>query len=641
MTASRAAPINAPSAVAPATMVAESRNAAEIQTALPGATLLMPATPGAPNGQPTTNRPRLGPRIPPVLIGHHSDAAEHDASRMATGAISGRIVPPSLRPGQAGISAPASFVQGLASRAPNRGTYLPSASHGYFDTRYAGLGDVRIHTDSAASALATSIDARAFTIGRDVYFAPGQYDPSSRSGFRLLAHELAHVAQYRGADHNAPRMVRREGWTESAGKWYDEQKWAIYRGMIKGLKSAKGSAVNAMRSQLAHIPEDLRGAVSGLIDVVDFVIDMIIALLLVIIGMAVGFSEGIVGLVTGLIGLCFGLLKMVANLIVAVAGKPEAFKQDCIALEKALRNLLPGLKMVIDAWIERYKKATLEEQVLMGGELIGQIEAFIATFALAGAKAGQATTIVAPVNMASKLAPAQAMVRAVAITVPAVVPKTAAEAAVVSTQMMMMSNGSGGGGGSGSGGGSGKLFPGLNDAEVDKAIAEAKPHGDLIELGEYGGASENRKALGIAGSDARQAPLAKPPANPGTTAGPAAHREALQASNEGAQAMHGAPRSVMKHVRGYNADQALTWLMPRSAHFGMDAFWKESFQAMQAAGKSEATAMEIHDIVAESIRRAPNISPMQRNAFIARLHDEMFLEFALKPDQVMKLPYAR
>ena len=54
---------------------------------------------------------------------------------------------------------------------------------------------VRIHDDARAAATASSIDAAAFTVGSDIAFAPGRYDPRGPGGKQLLAHELAHVVQ--------------------------------------------------------------------------------------------------------------------------------------------------------------------------------------------------------------------------------------------------------------------------------------------------------------------------------------------------------------------------------------------------------------------------------------------------------------
>ncbi|MBR4585752.1 MAG: DUF4157 domain-containing protein [Bacteroidales bacterium] len=60
------------------------------------------------------------------------------------------------------------------------------------------FSQVRIHADSTAARLSKSIAARAFTHGNDIFFNQGQYDPASNEGRRLLAHELAHVAQKSG-----------------------------------------------------------------------------------------------------------------------------------------------------------------------------------------------------------------------------------------------------------------------------------------------------------------------------------------------------------------------------------------------------------------------------------------------------------
>ena len=43
--------------------------------------------------------------------------------------------------------------------------------------------------------MSSSIRARAFTTGSDIYFAQGQYNPATTSGKHLLAHELTHVVQ--------------------------------------------------------------------------------------------------------------------------------------------------------------------------------------------------------------------------------------------------------------------------------------------------------------------------------------------------------------------------------------------------------------------------------------------------------------
>jgi hypothetical protein len=57
---------------------------------------------------------------------------------------------------------------------------------------------VRVHTDAEAAALCAQVRARAFTVGNDVFFAPGELAPETERGRELLAHELAHVVQQSG-----------------------------------------------------------------------------------------------------------------------------------------------------------------------------------------------------------------------------------------------------------------------------------------------------------------------------------------------------------------------------------------------------------------------------------------------------------
>ena len=95
------------------------------------------------------------------------------------------------------------------------GRPLDPATHEFMGPRFgADFGDVRIHTDASAARSAASVGARAYTVGRSIVFGAGHYDPAGHAGRRLLAHELAHVVQQRGAGTPArapSATVRRQG----------------------------------------------------------------------------------------------------------------------------------------------------------------------------------------------------------------------------------------------------------------------------------------------------------------------------------------------------------------------------------------------------------------------------------------------
>jgi len=63
---------------------------------------------------------------------------------------------------------------------------------------------VRVHTGAEGAVLAGRLQARAVTMGEDIAFAPGEYRPGTPLGDAILAHELAHVVQQRGAQEESP-----------------------------------------------------------------------------------------------------------------------------------------------------------------------------------------------------------------------------------------------------------------------------------------------------------------------------------------------------------------------------------------------------------------------------------------------------
>jgi hypothetical protein len=137
-------------------------------------------------------------------------APERLASTIGNRAFSGLVTEPGrgvLPDGRVDASVEASIASTRGS-----GASLDSNAQGRFGSGLGdSLADVRVHTDATADALARSVDARAFATGSDVYFARGEYRPGSQDGDRLLAHELAHVVQQRGAPTSGPLVVSQPG----------------------------------------------------------------------------------------------------------------------------------------------------------------------------------------------------------------------------------------------------------------------------------------------------------------------------------------------------------------------------------------------------------------------------------------------
>lgn len=143
------------------------------------------------------------------------DAAEREADRVAT-----RVMRAAAPAGHDGSAPSATAGDGpqlgadhIARLGP--GEPLPPDLRAQFEPRFGtSLEDVRVLTDGAAAEAATSIQARAFTLGHRIGFAAGEYQPTTNEGQWLLAHEIAHVLQQR--DDSVPRVVMRDA-TPGAG----------------------------------------------------------------------------------------------------------------------------------------------------------------------------------------------------------------------------------------------------------------------------------------------------------------------------------------------------------------------------------------------------------------------------------------
>ena len=87
------------------------------------------------------------------------------------------------------------------------GRPLDAGARAFFEPRFGrDLSEVRIHADFQAASTASSINALAYTVGRDIAFADSQYQTGTPAGLKLLAHELAHVIQQNPKSMGARRQ---------------------------------------------------------------------------------------------------------------------------------------------------------------------------------------------------------------------------------------------------------------------------------------------------------------------------------------------------------------------------------------------------------------------------------------------------
>ncbi|MDJ0509146.1 MAG: DUF4157 domain-containing protein [Crocosphaera sp.] len=98
----------------------------------------------------------------------------------------------------------------------------------------ADLSGVRVHTDAQSDRLNRSIQAKAFTTGQDVFFRQGEYQPRTRGGQELIAHELAHVVQQKKEARLARKdYIQRNGHENQQGQNILEQNLKQYQSDLK------------------------------------------------------------------------------------------------------------------------------------------------------------------------------------------------------------------------------------------------------------------------------------------------------------------------------------------------------------------------------------------------------------------------
>jgi hypothetical protein len=142
-------------------------------------------------------------------------------------------------PAQAPLGAGASLDPGTAAR-----------MSGAFGESF---GDVRVHSDDRAAARADAQGASAYTVGSSITFARGKYQPGTMEGDALLAHELAHVVQQRGASGDPRAAAATGGGGGSAEHEHDADRAAtgVMARLWGGVKAATSSVAVMLKSDFA------------------------------------------------------------------------------------------------------------------------------------------------------------------------------------------------------------------------------------------------------------------------------------------------------------------------------------------------------------------------------------------------------
>lgn len=149
--------------------------------------------------------------------------------------------------------APAGDLGLLNMMRASRGEAMPGNLRREMETTMGfDFGSIRIHHDFAAQRASQVLQANAFTVGSDIFFGPGKFDPQSDIGRHLLAHELTHTIQQGSGAETSVVQRDAKGLTKEIAEKYKEF-----------LKEAKSFRASPKRKAEAA---EMRTVVEGLID---------------------------------------------------------------------------------------------------------------------------------------------------------------------------------------------------------------------------------------------------------------------------------------------------------------------------------------------------------------------------------------
>jgi len=144
------------------------------------------------------------------------------------------------------------------------GHALPEATREFMEPRFGhDFSQVRVHTGMQAAVSASSLRARAYTVGKNLVFGAGQYAPGTSAGRNLLAHELTHVVQQSGVSRlrGCGNVIRRTPEDEEAAPaTLTNARFTgnrVLEAILNGRIAALSSAHNGRRGAVSRVQQAL------------------------------------------------------------------------------------------------------------------------------------------------------------------------------------------------------------------------------------------------------------------------------------------------------------------------------------------------------------------------------------------------
>lgn len=132
----------------------------------------------------------------------------------------------------------------VARASGGSGAPLPTRVQRQFEQSLGtDLSSVRVHTGAESAQAASAVGAKAYTVGNDIHFADGRYQPDDPFGLHLLAHEVAHTAQQSGGAQRRQHKLEVSAPQDAAEHEADRAADAMVRGEAASVSGAAAGAV--------------------------------------------------------------------------------------------------------------------------------------------------------------------------------------------------------------------------------------------------------------------------------------------------------------------------------------------------------------------------------------------------------------
>ncbi|MFK7771552.1 MAG: DUF4157 domain-containing protein [Saprospiraceae bacterium] len=166
-----------------------------------------------------------------------------------------------------GVALPFNF-QNQLQKTEGQGQQLPADSLKNMNTSFGkDFSNVKIHTNSSSEQLNQSIQAKAFTHKNNIYFNEGNFKPNTKSGKKLLAHELTHVVHQQFSSPQIQRDPDAEAKKKAAAEIAKEKETIIstykLKGIVKGDKSWTLEEINQLKEALEFLPDEDKIMIEG------------------------------------------------------------------------------------------------------------------------------------------------------------------------------------------------------------------------------------------------------------------------------------------------------------------------------------------------------------------------------------------